>query len=108
MNSDLKKAILYFGGAFLVFFVFKKFGGGSKKTKKAKTTGSTASANGESSNRNAVVIMKAYRDAKQAGESRAFLQEMNQEFQKEYGLRVMTNKSNGKLIVVDSEGNKVI
>ena len=37
-----------------------------------------------------------------------FLDEMNAEFAKTYGLRVLPNKGNGGLIATDLQGNKVI
>ena len=39
--------------------------------------------------------------------SKEFLEDMNREFQKEYGLKVMPNKTTGKPFVADLEGNKV-
>ena len=40
--------------------------------------------------------------------SKAFLEEMNVEFAKEFGFKVYTDKGSGNPFVADSEGNKVL
>ena len=110
MNTNVKKLLLIFGGGFLLFWAFKKIKPIDVKKKDTSKNDSNASANGSSDEnvKNAKVCMKAFIEAKKAGESKEFLADMNREFAKEYGLKVMPNKSNGKLFVADLEGNKVI
>lgn len=110
MNTNVKKLLLIFGGGFLLFWAFKKIKPIDVKKKTSSKTDSEASANGstDEQKKNAKICMKAFMEAKKAGESREFLADMNREFAKEYGLKVMPNKSNGKLFVSDLEGNKVI
>ena len=64
--------------------------------------------NSEEKTKNAKICMKAFIEAKKAGESKEFLADMNREFAKEYGLKIMPNKTDGRLFVSDTEGNKVI
>jgi hypothetical protein len=52
--------------------------------------------------------LKAYSDAKKAGESKSFLDEMNAEFSKEFKLKVYTDKGSGRLFAADLEGNKIL
>jgi hypothetical protein len=106
MNTNLKKALLIFGGGFILFWAFKKIKpiGGSVKSKKSEESKSLS----DSDKKNAAIVLTAYKDAKKAGESKAFLDEMNSEFAKEYQLRVYTDKGTGKLFVADLDGNKVI
>lgn len=110
MNTNLKKALLVFGGGFLLFWAFKKIKPIDVKKKSTSKNDSNASADGNSDDKikNAKICLKAYGEARKAGESKDFLAEMNREFIKEYGLKVMPNKTNGKLFVSDSDGNKVL
>lgn len=106
MNKDLKKALIIFGGGFLLFLAFKKLRPlGAKKKSAASSSKSLAS---QEQMKNAALIVKAYGDAMKAGENKAFLDEMNAEFSKSYSMRVLPNKSNGQLIAVDLQGNKVL
>jgi len=109
MNTNIKKALLIFGGGILLFWAFKKIKpiGVSKAT---SSKDNNVSANGDSDEeqkQNVNLVMKAYLEAKKAGESKEFLADMNREFIKEYGLKVMSDKSNGKLFVANKNGNKV-
>jgi hypothetical protein len=110
MNTNVKKLLLIFGGGFLLFWAFKKIKPIDVKKKTNKKTDSNASADGnsEEKTKNAKICMKAFIEAKKAGESKEFLADMNREFAKEYGLKIMPNKSDGRLFVSDTEGNKVI
>lgn len=104
MNTNLKKALIIFGGGFLLFLAFKSikpFGGRSKKVKSSSKTYS------DEQRKNASIVVKAYSDAVKAGENKAFLDEMNAEFAKTYGMRVMTNKATGAFFATDLEGNKI-
>jgi peroxiredoxin len=62
----------------------------------------------EEDKKNAVIVLKAYSDAKKAGENKSFLDEMNAEFAKEFKLKVYTDKGSGKLFAADLEGNKIL
>jgi hypothetical protein len=104
MNTNVKKAIMIFGGGFLLFLAFKKlkpFGG------KGKSTRSKNSEPTESQKKNAIIAIKAYSDAKSAGESASFLDELNAEFVKQYSLRVYVEKGTGGIIATDLSGNKI-
>jgi hypothetical protein len=110
MNTNVKKLLLIFGGGFLLFWAFKKIKPIDVKKKNTSKVDSNASADGNSEEKikNAKICLKAFIEAKKAGESKEFLADMNREFSKEYGLKVMPNKSDGKLFIADLEGNKVI
>ena len=110
MNTNVKKLLLIFGGGFLLFWAFKKIKPIDVKKNTNKKTDSNASADGnsEEKTKNAKICMKAFIEAKKAGESKEFLADMNREFAKEYGLKIMPNKTDGRLFVSDTEGNKVI
>lgn len=103
MNPNLKKALLIFGGGLLLFWAFKKIRPIEVKTKKSSSTPTAT----DEQKKNALIILKAYSEAMKAGEKKDFLDEMNAEFAKEYGLRVYTNKKDGKLFAADLEGNKI-
>ena len=110
MNTNVKKALLIFGGGIFLFWAFKKIFPVDVKTTKTNEKDKSVSASGEDSGEqkeNINLVMKAYLEAKKAGESKQFLADMNREFIKEYGLKVMTDKGNGKLFVADANGNKV-
>lgn len=110
MNTNVKKLLLIFGGGFLLFWAFKKIKPIDVKKKSTSKSNSNASADGnsEEKTKNAKICMKAFIEAKKAGESKEFLADMNREFAKEYGLKIMPNKTDGRLFVSDTEGNKVI
>lgn len=106
MNTSIKKAILIFGGGLVLYWAFTKikpFGSKSKPTAK-----SDVKASGEDDKSNANLVLRAYKEAVKAGESKSFLEDMNVEFAKEYGLKVYTDKGNKSLFVADLEGNKIV
>lgn len=104
MNTNIKKAILIFGGGLIVYWAFKKIMpiGGKKKIKKKEESAPPAD------KKNAVIALRAYSEAKKAGESKQFLDDMNLEFSKQYNLKVYTDKGSGKLFAADLDGNKII
>ena len=111
MDNNLKKIILIFGGGLFLAWAFKKIMPIDVKSKKTSSSNSSASANGEASDdkkKEAMRILLAYNEAKKAGESNEFLSEMNQEFVKEYGMKILTDKGSGKLFVSDKSGNKIV
>jgi hypothetical protein len=106
MNSDLKKVMLIFGGGILIFLAFKKIKpigvvGGKSSKKNGKKEYS------EEDKRSASVMLKAYSDARAAGEKKSFLDEMNKQFMSQYNMKVYVDKGSNKLFVADNEGNKV-
>ncbi len=111
MNTNLKKAILIFGGGLILYWAFKKIKPIDVKKASSKSDNDTnLGANGElteEQKKNIPTIMRAYMEAKKAGESKQFLADMNREFIKEYGLKVMTDKTTNKSFVADVNGNKV-
>ena len=111
MDTNLKKIILIFGGGLFLAWAFKKIMPIDVKSKKTSSNDSSVSANAEDSDekkKEAMRVLLAYKEAKKAGESRQFLSEMNQEFVKEYGMKVLTDKGSGKLFVSDNSGNKIV
>ena len=106
MNTNTKKAILIFGGGILLYWAFTKIkpiGSKSKKSKKSESKSFT-----DEDKKKANIVLTAYKEAQKAGESKAFLEEMNVEFAKEFGFKVYTDKGSGNPFVADSEGNKVL
>lgn len=109
MNTDTKKLLLIFGGGLILFWAFKKMKpigiskGGKKSSKKSKKDEVSPE-----QKKDAVIMKKAYMDALAAGEKPQFLNEMNQEFISKYKMKVIGDKTTGKYIVVDIEGDKVI
>lgn len=108
MNTDIKKLILIFGGGLVIFWAFQKLKpiGSSKPTKSGKKKSSSEPS--PEKKKDAVIMLKAFTDAKSAGESGQFLSEMNQEFLSKYKMKVIGDKTTKKYIVVDIEGNKII
>lgn len=107
MNTNLKKTLLIFGGGFLLFLILKRFRP-LGKVKGVKKSTSTTKSISEEEKKNAALILSAYKAAKVAGENKAFLDEMNVEFAKEYKMKVYTDKGSGKLFVANLEGNKIL
>lgn len=107
MNPNLKKALLIFGGGIILFWAFKKIRPVVGSKSKGKSLKSDEEPNNDQK-KNAYIVLKAYSEAKKAGENKTFLDEMNAEFAKEYKLRVYTDKGSGKLFAADLEGNKII
>jgi hypothetical protein len=109
MNTDLKKLILIFGGGLVIFWAFQKLKpiGASKSSSKTSKKSKKSEPTPEQK-KDAVIMLKAYSDAKNAGEKPDFLREMNQEFMTKYQMKVMGDKTTGKYIVVNNEGDKVI
>lgn len=108
MNPNLKKALIVFGGGILLFYVFRKIKpiGGSSKNKSKDSISKTKQFT-EEQKKNAAIVVKAYTDAKNSGENKAFLDEMNAEFAKTYRLRVLKNKADDSYFAADLDGNKV-
>lgn len=107
MNTNLKKALLIFGGGLVLFWAFKKIRPLGGKTKSSKSSKSEKTVSDEDK-KNAVIVLRAYKAAQKAGENKAFLDEMNAEFAREYKLKVYTDKGSGNLFAADLEGNKIL
>lgn len=108
MNTNTKKLILIFGGGLLLYWAFKKIKPIGGKSKSVKSSSSEDKSFTGDEKKNAAIILNAYKEAKRAGESKAFLDEMNSEFSREFKMKVYTDKGSGKLFAADLEGNKVI
>jgi hypothetical protein len=105
MNPNTKKFIVVFGVGILLFIAFKKlrpYGIKGKKNGKSKLVST------DDQKKNAAIVVKAYSDAVKGGENKAFLDEMNAEFTKQYGMRVISDKSSGTYIATDLQGNKIV
>lgn len=106
MNTNLKKAILVFGGGFLLYWAFTKIRPiGSKSKKSSKKESVVAD---DDTKKKAATVLVAYKQAVKDGQNKAFLNELNSEAAQEYGLKVYNDKTTGRLFVADLEGNKVI
>ena len=108
MNTNLKKAIIIFGGGLVLLWAFQKirpFGG---KKKGSKSSSKSEKIFSDEDKKNAVIVLKAYKAAVKAGENKSFLDEMNAEFAREYKLKVYTDKGSGNLFAADLEGNKIL
>ena len=108
MNTNIKKIVLIFGGGLLVYWAFKKIMPVGGKSKKSTSVSSEPKVVSEEEAKNAAIVLSAYSEAQKAGESVSFLGEMNQEFAKEFGLRVHKDKGSGKLFAADLKGNKIM
>jgi hypothetical protein len=105
MNPNTKKFVVIFGVGILLFIAFKKLKPYGVKGKKSVNSKVVAT---DDQKKNAAIVVKAYTDAVNGGENKAFLDEMNAEFTKTYGMRVISEKSSGKYIATDLQGNKII
>jgi len=108
MNTNAKRALLIFGGGVLLFWAFKKirpFGGKVKSSSSTKSNSNFVPT--QEQIKNSALIIKAYELAQNAGESKQTLDDMNTQFASQYGLRVYSNKKDGKLFAADLEGNKI-
>lgn len=108
MNTNLKKALLIFGGGLVVYWVFKKLKPIGASSGKKSSGSSSTKVPTEEEKKNAAIALKAYQDAQDAGESVSFLGDMNKEFAKEFGVRVQKEKGSGNLFASDLKGNKIL
>ena len=108
MNTEVKKALLIFGGGIILFWAFKKIKPFGKTKGKKVSSKVSEKAFSDEDRKNAATILTAYRAAQKAGESKSFLDEMNVEFAKQFRMKVYTEKGSGGLFVADLEGNKIM
>lgn len=107
MNTDVKKALLIFGGGIILFWAFKRLSPiGSVKGKKSSKSADKAVS--DEDKKKAAIVLNAYKAAQKAGEPKSFLDEMNLEFSKEYGMKVYVEKGSGNLFVADLSGTKIL
>jgi hypothetical protein len=100
-KENIIKALLIFGGGYLAFSLYKS----SKMPKvvdKTKNFDSTPKPNPE----NAKIVITAYMDALNAGETPSRLTELNKECLKEFGMKCYVNDKN-EVIVCDAKGNTI-
>jgi hypothetical protein len=107
MNKNLKTAILVFGGGIVLYWAFTKIRP-FVKTKKLKKEIESGSAGSAEKVKKAGAALRAYNTAKREGQPKEFLDELNLELMKEYGVKIMTDKSTGKTFAADSDGNKIV
>jgi len=100
MDNNIKKALLIFGGGFLIFMAFKYI-----KPNKNKSKSSSKSAP-DKDKVNAKTVLTAYIDANNNGENKQFLNDMNTEFAKTYKMRVYVDKD-GTAFVTDLKGDRI-
>jgi hypothetical protein len=102
MESRYKTALFGLGIAVVLFWLVKPSG---------KASSSAAAGGGkvmDTKKSDAVVALKAYKQALQSGESSESLDKLNREIGKEYGMKVIRKAADNSLAVVDLEGNQVI
>jgi len=104
MNSNLKKAILIFGGGLILFYAFKIIK--PVGDKKSKSDSKPINKNIQDEAKNSAIVLKAYIDAANNGESTTFLNDMNTEFAKTYKLRVYVDKV-GNAFVTNLQGDRI-
>ena len=109
MKENIIKTVLVFGGAFLIFSLFKP-----KKDAIIKNSSTGGTKNGSDGSvsqpidmNNAKIVADAYAAALKAGESAQNLTELNKELMKEFGMRCYVSSSN-QLIVCDSKGTTIM
>jgi hypothetical protein len=124
MNDNTKKALLIFGGGFLLFLLVK---GKSKKKNLGQNLNFTtdeelpknrkkisspslneSEAKSNKASKNAFAALKAYIDAYNASEPQNVLDELNREFANEFKVKVYRRKSDNRLIVCDLDGKLII
>lgn len=113
MRDELKKAVLVFGGGFLLFWLLKdwnmgKKGKGGDKGQKMKTPEIDPKDIKNKQQANAFIGLKAYIDAINHGENDKALEELNRELAKDLKVRVYKRSSDGKLVASDLKGNILI
>lgn len=104
-KENIIKAVLIFGGGYLVFALAKslKKGSGSATT---KSFSSDKEATPVPTAENAKIVLTAYTDALNSGESPARLTELNKECMKEFGMRCYVDSEN-KIVVCDVKGEPI-
>lgn len=104
-KKNILKAILIFGGGFLIYAISKNRVKDviEKKVEKKSADGQPAPA---ATMENAEIVFNAYTSALKNGEPPAKLTELNKECMKEFGLRCYVE--DGKVVVCDVKGDTVL
>lgn len=100
MNTEAKRGLLILVGGLLAYFLIKKIRPLKSKSKKKVSTAKQMD--------NARLVLAAYKSAVNDGQTSDFLTEMNLEFLKKFGLKVIPDRAAKKYIVVDKLGDKVL
>ena len=104
-KKNILKAVLIFGGGFLIYALLKNrvMDAVEKKTEKKSADGQPAPA---PTMENAEIVYTAYSSALKNGEPPAKLTELNKECMNEFGLRCYVE--DGKVVVCDVKGDTVL
>lgn len=109
MNDNLKKALIIFGGGFILYWLFKDKGlSDMKKDEKIETPEVDGKQLGNKAKANAFIALKAYIDAVNNRENEKALEELNREFAKELKVRVYKRSSDGVIVVSDLSGKVLL
>lgn len=108
MNTNLKKALLIFGGGFILFLAFKKIKPVGSVKNKSKSSSKSEKTFTDEEKKNAAIVLSAFKAAQKAGEPSSFLNQMNVEFASQYSMKVFPDKSTGGVFVADLDGNKIL
>lgn len=108
MDKETKILLLTIAGAFGILWLFrpKKLKDTETSTSETKYTAPiVADANKKEQHENAVIAMQAMRDAINAKESKANLDELTKMITKDYNIKVAISKSTGKLKAMTMKGD---
>lgn len=119
LSTDARKAMLVFGGGFLLFWVLKdgRLFGKSKGEKKVAEgdrkkvdppTVNPKDMKGNKKAQNGFIALKAYIDAYNNREPEKALEELNRELAKDLGVRVFKRSSDGCFVVADLAGGTIL
>jgi hypothetical protein len=123
MTNEHKKALLVFGGGFLLFWLLKPKMNRPKPTElnvsekeqnpKDREIVKEPTINKSDMDKNPLAkngfaALKAYVKAYNNKEPQSVLDELNREFAKEFKVRIYRRKSDNKLVASDLEGNDII
>jgi hypothetical protein len=114
-KENIIKAVLMFGGGYLIFLLAKTAKEKSTEKVNTKTTGETVKSFDsvvpdnvpQPKTEEAPIVMEAYVMALQAGETPMRLTELNKECMKEFGMRCYVAED-GRVVVCDVKGNTIL
>lgn len=109
MNTETRDVLIVLGGALLIVLLFNAKGAKAVAAESAGGTGvpATATESDLQKQKDAMIVLNAYKLALGNNESAAGLQELNSITLGKYGMQVSKNREN-RLVVMDRTGNKVI